>query len=98
MLHFPEIDALAREVAEKHLAALGVSDVTSEPAIDSQGDEALRITITIRSPDKIPGNGRQFLKTLTEIWGRLEEANDSRFPIIDYATQEELGGVDDTES
>lgn len=98
MLELNQVDAIAREVATKHLAALGVEGVASEPAVDSQGDEALRITITIRSADKIPGNGQQFLKTLTEIWGRLEEANDSRFPIIDYATQEEFGSVDDTES
>lgn len=89
MLHLEEVDDLAREVAQKHLAAFGVQDVKSEPTTDSEGNDALRITITIQSTDRISGSGDALLDTLSEIWRRLEESNDLRFPIITYTTEEE---------
>ncbi len=89
MLELNEIDGIAREIAEKHLSALGVQKVVSEPAVDAQGDEALRITITIHSGEKIAQSGDALLDTLSEIMTRLEEKGDPRFPILDYAAEGE---------
>jgi hypothetical protein len=96
-LELEQIDAIAREIAEKHLAALGVQKVVSEPAADSKGDEALRITITIHSSAKIAQSGDALLDTLSEIMTRLEEEGDPRFPILDYAAEDEPI-LDDSES
>jgi hypothetical protein len=98
MLKPEQIDHIARQVAQQHLAALGVQDVQSEPTIDSDGNEALRITITIHSADKASESGDALLDTLSEISLRLQEEGDPRFPIIDYVTEEELGRVGDSES
>lgn len=98
MLQTKEVDEMAREVAQKHLAALGVQNVHSEPATDSEGNEALRITITIQSAERIAESGGAFLKTLSEISRRLESSGDLRFPIIDYITEQELSSVDDPEA
>jgi hypothetical protein len=97
VLKLNEVDSIAREAAEKHLAALGVQKVVSEAAVDSRGDEALRITITIHSAEKIPQSGDALLDTLSEIMTRLEEKGDSRFPIVDYAAEDEPI-LDDSES
>jgi hypothetical protein len=88
-LELEQIDAIAREIAEKHLAALGVQKVVSEPAADSKGDEALRITITIHSSAKIAQSGGPLLDTLSEISSRLQEKGEGRFPIIQYAADDE---------
>lgn len=95
-LELAKVDAIAREVAEKHLAVLGIQNVESQPTTDSEGKDALRITITIRSADRIAERGGQALDALSEILARLENAGDTRFPIIDYITEEELTDVDDS--
>lgn len=98
MLEISAIDELVSEIAKKHLSVLGVEAVHTEPAVDSQGKDALRITITITSPDNIPSIGDKLLDTLFEIQTQLAEKGEERFPIIEYATKDELEAVDDSES
>jgi hypothetical protein len=76
----------------------GVQRVFSEPASDSEGNEALRITIVLKrgSADKI--SGEKALNTLVGIERALREAGEDRFPIIEYVTEEELESSGDTES
>jgi hypothetical protein len=76
----------------------GVQRVFSEPASDSEGIDALRITIVLKrgSADKISGD--KALDTLVGIERALREAGEDRFPIIDYVTEEELESSGDTES
>jgi len=71
--------------------------VFSERTADSDGDEALRITIVLKhdSGDKIAGE--MALNTLAGVDKALEAANDGRFPIIHYATEEELEARDEAE-
>jgi hypothetical protein len=76
----------------------GVQRVFSEPASDSEGIDALRITIVLTrgSADKISGD--KALNTLVGIERALREAGEDRFPIIGYVTEEELESSGDTES
>lgn len=97
MLTLEQVDAIVREVATRHLAALGVTDVASEPTVDSQGDEALRITITVQSGKRVGESGGPLLDTLSEISTLLQQGGDPRFPIIEYAAEDEPN-VDDSES
>ena len=90
MLHERRIIEIAENVARANLTSARVSGIISEPTVDSQGREALRITIVIPpgAPAKIKGNAA--LDTLVQIQEKLREAGEERFPIVEYATKEEL--------
>jgi len=95
--------AKVNEIVNKAASAVlkrqaGVQRVVSEPAVDSDGHEALRIIIVLKrgSADKISGD--KALDTLVGIDRALREASEDRFPIIDFVTEEELESVGDTES
>jgi hypothetical protein len=95
--------AKVNEIVKKAASAVlkrqaGVQRVVSEPAVDSDGDEVLHITIVLKrgSADKISGD--KALDTLVGIDRALREASEDRFPIIDFVTEEELESVGDTES
>lgn len=83
------------EVANKAASAIltgraGVRSVVSEPALDSEGHDALNITIVLKrgSADKISGD--KALDTLVSIERALREAKEERFPIVNFVTEEEL--------
>jgi hypothetical protein len=95
--------AKVNEIVKKAASAVlkrqaGVQRVVSEPAVDSDGDEVLHITIVLKrgSADKISGD--KALDTLVGIDRALREASEDRFPILDFVTEEELESVGDTES
>jgi hypothetical protein len=81
---------IARAAATTHLGKAAFSDVFSEPTTDSEGRDALRITIVVEpeAVDKIEGDA--VLDTLVELHDNLREAGDERLPIVEYATEEEL--------
>src|SRR2546421_615845 len=90
MLDTQRINEIARTVAGTNLSSGNVVSVNSRPTLDSEGEPALRIIIEL-----IPGSvesitGQAVMKTLSEIWEKLQEAGDDRFPFIDYATSDEL--------
>lgn len=97
MLPQAKIDEIVAEVATAYLTRETVERVMSEPTVDSQGEEALRITIVIRSDAVEKLKDDPVLDTLLEINDRLQEAGEQRFPLIRYATQAELDDVDDPE-
>lgn len=90
MLQDFRIKEIAGEVARAHLKSTSVADVLSEPVTDSEGHEALRITIVIGqdAAKRLPGDA--VLDTLVQIQDRLREAGEERLPIVEYATEEEL--------
>jgi hypothetical protein len=70
----------------------------SEPTIDSEGEEAVRITIVIK-PDALGKlKGDPVFDTLVGIHTRLRAAGEERYPLVRYATEAELDELDDTES
>jgi hypothetical protein len=93
-LELEKVTQISTEVARANLGPGNVVRVQSEPTTDSQGKEALSILIVI-APDVVDTfNGDEVLDTLVQISDRLLEAGDERFPIIEYATEEELADVD----
>jgi hypothetical protein len=90
-----KIRNIATTAATANLSSGAVSSVKTDLAIDSEGDPALRITIVITpgSVDRI--SGESALATLRQIQGGLQEAGEERFPIVEYATEEELSEVGD---
>lgn len=98
MLKKQEIDQIAREAANTTLGQANVAAVSSEPTIDSEGRDALRITIIV--PDEAAPNisGDAALDTLVNLHHRLQQAGEERLAIVEYTTPKELSAVDDAES
>jgi len=90
MLEPARISEIASEVAKAHLKPTNVADIRSEPVTDSEGHEALRITIVIGRDAAKRLKGDAVLDTLVQIQDRLREAGEERLPIVEYATEEEL--------
>jgi hypothetical protein len=98
MVDTDKIARIAAEVATANLSSASVSTATTEPIVDSEGRDALRITIILTpgSTATIKGKANAILDTLVQIQKKLREAGEERFPIIGYATREELEEGGDT--
>jgi len=90
MLKNDDVVDIATRVAKAKLGEKNVLRVLSEAATDSEGQEALRITIVIGPKVAKRLKGDAVLDTLAEISSRLLKAGEGRFPIIEYATEAEL--------
>lgn len=78
--------ALAAELGNDSLVRVDV-----QPTVDSQNRQALKITVVID-----PGSARRLksgavLNALVRLQSRLAEMRDNRVPLIEYATEAELG-------
>jgi hypothetical protein len=90
MLDEKRIREIAHEVATDKLTSANVTSVSSSATIDSEGHDALRITIVIKpgSASKIKGDAT--LDTLVGIQHKLRAEGEERLAIIEYATKQEL--------
>jgi hypothetical protein len=88
MLDEDKIQEIAREVASAN--SVNVTSVSSSPTIDSEGHDALRITIVIKSGSESKIGGDAALDTLVGIKYRLRREGEERLAIVEYATKEEL--------
>lgn len=93
MLDNKEIDDIVKKAARAHFPARSIRRLFSEPAIDSQGREALRFTIAV-TPDALQRAADDaLLEALAQIRRNLGSAGEDRFPIVNYATQADLDDV-----
>jgi len=98
MLQADQISRIVSEVVQANTTPTSVRSVKTEPATDSEGEEALRITIVV-TPDAVTQlESGPVLDTLVQLQDRLREAGEERFPIVEYATEEELEEIGDSES
>ena len=98
MLELTEINDLAYKAASAALhGQVGVLRVISEPMADSDGQDALRVTIVLKRGgiDNVTGDGA--LNTIVGVGQALSAAREDRFPIIDFVTEEELEADADLE-
>lgn len=98
MLTTDKISQIVSEVVRANTTPTSVRSVTAEPAIDSAGEDALRITIVITPEAVALLKKGAVVDTLVQIQDRLLEAGEERFPIIYYVTEEELEAIGDPES
>jgi hypothetical protein len=98
MITLDRINRIARDVAVANLSSRNVDNVFSEPAADSQGENALRITIVIKPGVAAKLKGDALLDMLVQLQDELQKAGEDRLPIVEYATQEELEDSGDPES
>lgn len=90
MLDTEKVSEIARQAATANLASDSVQSVFTESATDSEGREALRLRIVIKSAALQKLKGDAVLDTLVDIQHRLHEAGEDRFPIVEYITEDEL--------
>ncbi|HLH87868.1 MAG TPA: hypothetical protein VKX28_05365 [Xanthobacteraceae bacterium] len=94
MLDQDKIVSIATKVATANLSHAHVTSVSSEPTIDSAGHEALRIMIVLAPESPTAISGDKVLDTLVQIQRNLHTAGESRFPIVEFATEAELADAD----
>lgn len=96
MLPIAEVERLAAAAASRGLG-LPIVSAHAEPTLDSVGDEALQIT-AILPPGTGDLSGPHLTEALLQIRMALAEADDLRWPIVRFATEEELADLGDPES
>jgi len=94
MLDMETIKQFSTEIAKANFGVENVVRVEIEPSADSQGEEALNLLIVMAPSVAESIDGEAVLNTLGQIIDRLQKAGDERFPIIEYATEEELADFD----
>jgi hypothetical protein len=91
MLALPEIDRIVKEAASAVYGPHAISRVWSKPVADSYGDDALSVNIVF-ARGQYEGTRRPgaALEALGSITSSLRDHGEERFPILSYATEEDL--------
>ncbi|MGJ5202390.1 hypothetical protein [Bradyrhizobium sp. HKCCYLR20261] len=93
MLDNAKIAEIAREIATANLSSsAAVTNVTTAPYADSEGRDALRITIVVSPIEGTDIGGEAVLDTLVQIQEQLQAAGEDRFPLIEYEAENEVFG------
>ena len=95
MLATPELQRIARAIVNKRLPAIAVDDVTAESMTSSDGEAALRITLVLAPEAADAISGDEAVKLLVDIRDSLAREGEERFPIVEYATADDVPGDDD---
>lgn len=96
MLEADKISQIVSEVVQANTTPTSVRSVRTEPTTNSEGEDALRITVVI-TPDAVKQlEAVSGLDALVQVQDRLWESGEQRFPIIEYATEEELEDIGDS--
>jgi len=90
MLSENNISQIVHRVAAANLGPEIVDDVLSGTTTDSEGRDALLITVIIKAGSVNKIKGDSVLDTLVQVQHELREAGEERLPIVEYATEEEL--------
>lgn len=96
MIAQAKVRQIAGDVAKANLSRSNVETVESEDAVDSEGRDALRITIVVKPGTAEKFDGEKLLDTLVQIQERLRREGEERFATVEYATKEELEERGDT--
>jgi hypothetical protein len=90
MLGKEKIEDIAATAARMSLPPGAFERVIVEPAIDSLGNDALRITIVLQADSVRKISGESALNLSLKLNDAMEDEGDVRLPIVEYATEEEL--------
>jgi hypothetical protein len=98
MLEAFELQKLARDIVEKRVPAVHLEQVQTLDTVSSEGEPALRITFVL-APDSADGiSGEAALSILLDIHDSLARAGEDRFPLIQYATADDLEGDEEQDA
>ncbi len=90
MLEAGRINAIVGDAARKSLKARSVLDVLSSPSTDSEGRDALLITIVVTPTSAANLGGDAALNTVVLVQNELAKAGELRLPLIEFSTKKEL--------
>jgi hypothetical protein len=95
MLEAFRLQDIAKTIVGKNLPSVTLDEVLTENAWTSDGEGALRITLVL-TPESVEAiSGADALKLLVDIRDGLEREGEERFPIVEYATPDDLDGSDE---
>lgn len=97
MLNEPQLQKLMTDVVHGRLPKMQLEQVLTEPMIDSDGENALRITLVLSTESARALTGDETLGLLVEVQESLRREGEERFAIIEYATQDDLHEQDDAD-
>jgi hypothetical protein len=95
VLNSAKIDEIAKAVAIQHLSPEAIDDVISHDTVDSQGRDAVRITIKLKAKAAEKLNGDDVLDTLVAIQSQLAKHGEERLSIVEYEEAGEVIEADD---
>jgi hypothetical protein len=98
VLNSAKIDEIAKAVAIQHLSPEAIDDVISHDTVDSQGRDAVRITIKLKAKAAEKLNGDDVLDTLVAIQSQLAKHGEERLSIVEYEEAGEVIEADDVGS
>lgn len=98
MLERGQVDRLIADAASAALSRVGIMRVYSAPTVDSASKPALNVTIVLTREASTRITGDEAIDAMVQIGRILEKSGDDRFPIIEFATEEELERSGDPES
>lgn len=90
MLDLSDIDRVVDRAASASLKNAGFSRVYTKFTTDSEGREALHVTIVLRSNKNKEVSGNSALNTIVRVQRDLRRSGEERFPIIEFVTEDEL--------
>ncbi|WP_375395679.1 hypothetical protein [uncultured Sphingomonas sp.] len=90
MLDMMEVRRIVNSAALSALKKIDVSTVLSEPSVDSDGNNALSVTIVMKNGSLKRMNGDLAPDTIVRIRHDLDEAGEERTPIVYSSTEREL--------
>ena len=90
MLDPSEIDRIASQAARTALTGVELVGVHGEPTTDWVGDDALLITIVMRTGMETAVTGDAALQTIVRIKRDLSSAGEDRFPHVKFTTEGEM--------
>jgi hypothetical protein len=86
-------DLFGRLIGQALIAKLGRNNVVRvvwQPTTDSQGEDAIGVTVVLKPGAVRRLQGETLIEALVSLRTRLRELRDDRVPIVHYATEAEL--------
>jgi len=96
MLTSGDVDRVVDKAATAALKGVKLSKVYSTVTTDSDGRDALNITVVIESIGKNAMTGDAALNAIVRIQRDLRASGEERLAIVDFATEDELTPNGDT--
>lgn len=90
MLDLTQIDRVAGAAARVALSAQSFLRAQSEPTTDSDGHEALLVTLVINDLGRSPVSGEAASNAIVRVKQELRQAGEDRTAIVEFATEGDL--------
>lgn len=94
MLELPQIREMLKQIATGVLPARELLEIRTEPSVDAEGRDSLRITLVLTEEAAKTFTGEDASRLLLNLHDGLLNQGDERFPVLYYATPDDSGERD----